>query len=181
MPKRSEPRLGRPRDLAVVRGDGSTRPPRRGSAARTRGPRFPLIVDFGRGNAIPRREGLVALHACAEWLAKRLVERVAVVGHANKRGSDRAALLLARARVAAVTSLLVLLGASPAQVVALPTARLHTVWAGSTPAERRRSRIVVVFRYSAPQGEYRSAGRPVAGRSSARQAPRERAVVSAQS
>lgn len=179
MPGRSNGSTTRRRALKVIRRDGTARPPRRSGGAKGGGvPRFPVVVAFGRGNATPRSEDVGALYRCGQWLAARRTERVSVVGHANKRDSDRSAASLARRRVAAVTKLLLLLGARPAQVVVIATPRLHTVWLGSTPRERLQRRVVVVFRHEPPGGEKRQLKPPTAGGGRAGRRLRERVAVS---
>jgi outer membrane protein OmpA-like peptidoglycan-associated protein len=101
-----------------------------------------------------------------------------VVGHANKRGSDKSAASLARRRVAAVTKLLLLLGARPTQVVIVATPRLHTVSLGSTPRERLQRRVVVVFRHEPPRGEQRQAKPSTVGGGRAGRRQRERVAMS---
>jgi outer membrane protein OmpA-like peptidoglycan-associated protein len=129
----------------VVRRDGSKRSPRK---PKTRGQSlFPVVVEFRRGSSAPRLQCVNLLYRCGEWLAERRGERVTVVGHANNRGSDKAATALARARVAVVVKLLLLLGARHEQVVPLATPRVHTVRFGSSLKERRQRRVVVVFRH----------------------------------
>jgi hypothetical protein len=164
--------------LRIVRRDGSTRPLRRDRfAAGSEPPRFPLVIDFGRGVATPGIESVTALYSCGQWLATRGAERVSVLGHANKRISAKTAATLARARVAVVTKLLLLFGANPAQVTAIATPRLHTVWLASTRAERLQRRIVVVFRHEPQGGARQQAKRSGAGGAPARRPPRKRAVV----
>ena len=144
-------RSGRPR-LMVVAGDGSTRPARTSGTRDRRGRvTFPIVVEFARGSTTPRAESLVAMHAAAQWLAKHADEHVTVAGHANVRSSERSAAALARARVAAVTDLLVLLGAERGQLVPLKSARLHPVPAGSTLGARRQRRVVVIYRHDPPK------------------------------
>jgi outer membrane protein OmpA-like peptidoglycan-associated protein len=158
--------------------DGSTRRPRRNPAETgPNDPRFPLVVEFGRGRATPRIESVAALHRCGQWLSRRGAERVSVVGHANKRVSERAAAALARERVAAVTSLLVVFGASSAQLVAIATPRLHSVWLGSTRIDRLQRRVVVVFRHEPPRAQQRRERWPARGGNGARRPVRERAVT----
>jgi outer membrane protein OmpA-like peptidoglycan-associated protein len=164
--------------LKIVRRDGSTRPLRRDRLTAGPGhPRFPLIIEFGRGIATPGIESVTALYGCGQWLATRGGERVSVVGHANKRLSEKTAAALARARVATVTSLLLLFGANSAQVAAVATPRLHTAWLGSTRAERLRRRIVVIFRHEPLTGARQQVKRSGAGGGAARRLPRKRAGV----
>lgn len=144
-------RSRRPR-LTIVARDGSMRD------ARTTGTRdrqgrvtFPIVVEFGRGSTAPRAESLVAMHAVARWLARHVDELVTVAGHANLRSSERSAAALARARVAAVADLLVLLGAERGQLVPLKSARLHSVPVGSTLGARRQRRVVVIYRHDPPK------------------------------
>ncbi len=125
---------------------------------------FPVVVEFARGNPTPRAESLQAMHRCGQWLARHREECVTVVGHANNRGQDKPAKALARARVAAVTDLLVLLGAKPAQLVPISAPRLHSVLVGSTRSERRQRRVVVIYRHEPPQAMLRRALRRVTGR-----------------
>jgi outer membrane protein OmpA-like peptidoglycan-associated protein len=162
----------------IVRRDGSTRPLRRDRV--TAGgdhPRFPLIIGFGRGTATPGIESVTTLYGCGRWLAKRGAERVSVVGHANKNISEKSAAALARARVAAVASLLLLFGANAAQVATVATPRLHTVWPASTRAERLQRRIVVIFRHEPLRGKQQQVKRSGAGGTAARRPTRKRAVM----
>ncbi len=150
--------------LLVVRRDGTLR---RAGAKMTKDPQrdvaFPIVVEFARGATTPRIESLVAMHACAHWLARRRDELVTVVGHANLRSSETAAKALARERVAAVSDLLVLLGAKRSQLVPLKSVRLHSVPSRSTLGARRGRRVVVIFRHAPPRLALGKAARRVAG------------------
>lgn len=144
-------RSGGPR-LMIVSRDGSMRDARKtGTRDRQGRVTFPIVVEFGRGSTVPRAESLVAMHAVARWLARHVDEHVTVAGHANVRSSERLAAALARARVAAVTDLLVLLGAERGQLVPLKSARLHSVPVGSTLGARRQRRVVVIYRHDPPK------------------------------
>jgi outer membrane protein OmpA-like peptidoglycan-associated protein len=110
------------------------------------------VIEFSRGRATPKAESLTDLHRVGEWLSRHADEHVTVVGHANQRSGDRAAAGLARARVAAVVDLLVLLGAARSQLVPLRATRLHSVPIGSTLGERRQRRVVVLHRHSPTDG-----------------------------
>jgi outer membrane protein OmpA-like peptidoglycan-associated protein len=150
--------------LKVVGRNGSVRPARKKTASQPEPVNFPVIVEFVRASPTPGPESLKNMYQCAQWLARHRSERVTVVGHANDRGWTRAARALARARVTAVTDLLVLLGAKPEQLVPISAARLHDVPVGSTLGERRRHRVVVIFRHVPPQARLRQTLRRAAGR-----------------
>ncbi len=152
---------GRPR-LKVVARDGSIRDSAT-TAARDRQGRatFPVVVEFERGSTSPRAESLVALHSAARWLARHAQERVTVVGHANVRGSETSAAARARARVAVVADLLILLGAARSQLVPLRSTRLHSIRAGSTAGGRRQRRVVVIYRHDPPKAAIGKAARRV--------------------
>ncbi len=157
--------------LKVVRRNGSIRPARGKKAAgqetATGGSNpvsFPVVVEFVRASATPGPESLKSMYECARWLARHRTECVTVVGHANNRGWTRAAKALARARVDAVSELLVLLGAKPAQLIPISAARLHAVPTDSTLGERRQHRVVVIFRHEPPQVRLRQALRRATGR-----------------
>ncbi len=164
-------RSGRP--LKVVGRNGSLRPARRkkgtskskGDAGDGSAPvSFPVVVEFVRASPTPGPESLKSMYECARWLARHRAECVTVVGHANNRGWTKAAKALARARVAAVTDLLVLLGAKPAQLIPISATRLHSVPVGSTLGERRQHRVVVIFRHEPPQVRLRQTLRRATGR-----------------
>lgn len=155
-----------------MRNNGSTRVPRRGRGDR----RFPVIVKFARGSATPHVDSLLAVYRCGGWLAKRPPERVTVVGHANKRGLDKPAVALARARVAAVAKLLRLLGAAREQVVSVSAPRLHTIPLDSTPEHRVRHRVVVIFRHEPPD-RGQKARAPLSGGAARSRSSRRRSAL----
>lgn len=155
MRRRTSRVSGSPR-LRIVARDGKERAPKRGGRGVREPLEFPVIVEFARGRATPRIESLKAMHRCAQWLMRRPRERVTVVGHANNRGWEKAADALARARVAAVTDLMTLLGADSQQFVAVAATRLHSVQVASTKGERMRKRVVVLHRHQPPQGIMRA-------------------------
>jgi hypothetical protein len=156
--KRHSPRLG-----IVTRG-GAVRPPGNGrSSPRVALPGFPVVIEFARGRVAPRAESLSDLHRVGEWLSRNADELVTVVGHANQRSDDRAAAGLARARVATVVDLLVLLGAARSQLVPLRATRLHSVPVGSTLGERRQRRVVVVHHHPPTVGVLTKAVRALTG------------------
>ncbi len=155
---------GRTPRLGIVRRGGSVREPRKErTPARTAPPDFPVVIAFARGRVAPKAECLVELHRVGEWLSRNEDERVTVVGHANRRSGDQAAARLARARVAAVADLLVLLGAARRQLVPLRATRLHTVERGSTLGERQQRRVVVVHRHPPTVGIVTKAVRALTG------------------
>jgi outer membrane protein OmpA-like peptidoglycan-associated protein len=147
----------------VTRG-GAVRPPGNGrSPPRVALPGFPVVIEFARGRVAPRAESLSDLHRVGEWLSRNADELVTVVGHANQRSDDRAAAGLARARVATVVDLLVLLGAARSQLVPLRATRLHSVPVGSTLGERRQRRVVVVHHHPPTVGVLTKAVRALTG------------------
>jgi outer membrane protein OmpA-like peptidoglycan-associated protein len=140
-------------NLTIVARDGSMRSPARKSRKRRpREPAFPATIQFARGSATPRAGSLQLLWECGVWLEGHREEAVVVVGHANTRGWDRPARALARARAAAVTDLLVLLGAQRSQVDQAAAPRLHSVVPDSARGERRQRRVVVLYRAEPPVG-----------------------------
>jgi hypothetical protein len=150
--------------LGIETRGGAVRAPRNGRARpRVALPGFPVVIEFARGRVAPRAESLSDLHRVGEWLSRNADEHVTVVGHANRRTDDRAAAGLARARVAAVVDLLVLLGAARSQLVPLRATRLHSVPVGSTLGERRQRRVVVVHRHPPPVGVLTKAVQSLAG------------------
>ncbi|MCL4791211.1 MAG: OmpA family protein [Gammaproteobacteria bacterium] len=169
--KSGSKRPGKSPPLKVVGRNGSLRPARNkkgtngGNPPDGSGPvDFPVVVEFVRGSPTPGPESLKHMYQCARWLARHRRECVTVVGHANDRGWTRAARALARARVAAVSDLLVLLGAKPAQLIPISAARLHSVPAGSTLGERRQHRVVVIYHHESTKTRLRSALRRATGR-----------------
>lgn len=160
---------GRP--LKVVGRNGSIRPARRKKATDEGDPEggsapvsFPVVVEFVRASPTPGPESLKNIYQCARWLTRHGKECVTVVGHANNRGWTKGAKALAGARVAAVTDLLVLLGAKPAQLIPISATRLHSIPVGSTLGERRQHRVVVIFRHEPPQARLRQTLRRATGR-----------------
>ena len=160
---------GRP--LKVVGRNGSIRPARRKKGANGGDPdggsapvSFQVVVEFVRGSPTPGPESLRNIYQCARWLTRHGKECVTVVGHANNRGWTKGAKALAGARVAAVTDLLVLLGAKPAQLIPISATRLHSIPVGSTLGERRQHRVVVIFRHEPPQVRLRQPLRRATGR-----------------
>lgn len=144
--------------LKVVGRNGAMRQARRKKGANGEDPAaesdpfdFPVVVEFVRASPTPEAMSLKSLYQCARWLARHRKEYVTVVGHANNRGWTKGARALARQRVAAVSDLLVLLGAKPAQLIPLSAARLHSIPAGSTLGERRQHRVVVIYRHERRQ------------------------------
>jgi outer membrane protein OmpA-like peptidoglycan-associated protein len=157
--------------LKVVGRDGAIRQARRTKGANggdpvtaSDPPDFPVLVEFVRASPTPEAESLKSMYQCARWLARHRKECVTVVGHANNRGWTKGARALARERVAAVSDLLVLLGARPAQLISISAARLHSIPPGSTLGERRQHRVVVVYRHEPPQTGLRQTLRRVIGR-----------------
>jgi len=156
---------GRP--LKVVGRGGAIRPARRRKGTDESEPApvsFPVVVEFVRARPAPGPESLKNIYQCARWLSQHGKECVTVVGHANNRGWTAGAKALARARVAAVTDLLVLLGAKPAQLIPISATRLHSIPVGSTLGERRQHRVVVIFRHEPPQVRLRQTLRRATGR-----------------
>lgn len=157
--------------LKVVGRSGAIRPARRKKGANGGDPAdgsdpvsFPVVVEFVRGSPTPGPESLSNMYQCARWLARHRTECVTVVGHANDRGWTKAAKALARARVSAVSDLLVLLGAKQAQLIPISAARLHSVPVGSTLGERRQHRVVVIFHHDSPKTRLRQVLRRATGR-----------------
>ncbi len=157
--------------LKVVRSNGSMRSARRRKGKSEGDPddgsapvSFPVVVEFVRASPTPGPESLRNIYQCARWLTRHGKECVTVVGHANNRGWTKGARALASARVAAVTDLLVLLGAKPAQLIPISATRLHSIPVGSTLGERRQHRVVVIFRHEPPQVRLRQTLRRATGR-----------------
>ncbi len=155
---RKSPQLG-----VVTRGGSVRQARKKRTRTRTAPPEFPVVIAFARGRATPKAESLAALHSVGEWLSRNEDERVTVVGHANQRAGDQPAAGLARARVAAVVDLLVLLGAARRQLVALRATRLHSVELGSTLGQRQQRRVVVVHRHPPTVGIVTKAVRTLTG------------------
>ncbi len=105
-------------------------------------PRWPTRIHFPRASSTPTGASLTVLRRYAEWLADDRVRRLFVLGHANKRLWDRAALGLADARARSVRDLLIFLGAKPEQVRRVSPARLHGAGPDSTRGERAAHRCV---------------------------------------
>lgn len=133
---------GRPR-LTVIQGDGmmkSVRTPRRQLPTGVNG--LPTRIYFSRGSSTPTGGSLATLHSYAGWLTRNRVRRIFVVGHANRRLRNKAAISLADARARAVRDLLVWLGAKRDQVRRVTPSRLHRLWPDSTRGQRAAHRFV---------------------------------------
>lgn len=130
--------------LSVVGRDGTMRTT---TSTRSRAQiGFPVKVQFERMSSTPSLDGLVLVHQCGRWLGSHAGVRVVVTGHANKRGSNKAARALARGRAKLVQQLLMLLGARMAQVILEPSAKTHESWPLTVRNFRGQHRIVTIDR-----------------------------------
>ncbi|MEO8225229.1 MAG: OmpA family protein [Gammaproteobacteria bacterium] len=144
----------RPR-LKIVGGNGAAKPPvATGRKSPADVSKWPTRIYFSRASSTPTGGSLTTLRKYAEWLARGRMRRVFVVGHANQRLWDKAAVGLADARARSVKDLLVWLGAERDQVRKLGAAAVHRIRPGTTRGDRAAHRYVELI--VAPDGSIKA-------------------------